>query len=74
MVRSFYQNKDKAGYDAFLTSKGAGPGGIPRLELPGSCRDGGGVLEAMKAFHPRSGRNRSREAAQLKADLDAGRH
>lgn len=51
----FYQNKDKAGYDAFLTSKGLDPAEFPFESFPAHAATVEGVLEAMKAFQPASG-------------------
>jgi len=48
----FYQNKDKAGYDAFLTSKGLDPAEFPFEAFPAHAATVEGVLEAMKAFEP----------------------
>lgn len=67
----FYQNKDKAGYDAFLTSKGLDPAEFPFESFPAHAATVEGVLEAMKAFEPTTPKPQT-EAAQLKADLDAG--
>ena len=68
----FYQNKDKAGYDAFLTSKGLDPAEFPFEAFPAHAATVEGVLEAMKAFEPPAAPKPQTEAAQLKADLDAG--
>lgn len=51
----FYQNKDKAGYDAFLKSKGLDPAEFPFESFPAHAATVEGVLEAMKAFQPASG-------------------
>lgn len=48
----FYQNKDKAGYDAFLTSKGLDPAEYPFESFPAHAATVEGVIEAMKAFAP----------------------
>lgn len=48
----FYQNKDKAGYDAFLKSKGLDPAEFPFESFPAHAATVEGVLEAMKAFQP----------------------
>lgn len=48
----FYQNKDKAGYDAFLKSKGLDPAEFPFESFPAHAATVEGVLEAMKAFAP----------------------
>lgn len=48
----FYQNKDKAGYDAFLTSKGLDPAEFPFESFPAHAATVEGVIEAMKAFAP----------------------
>jgi hypothetical protein len=48
----FYQNKDKAGYDAFLASKGLDPAEFPFEAFPAHAASVEGVLEAMKAFAP----------------------
>lgn len=69
----FYQNKDKAGYDAFLKSKGLDPAEFPFESFPAHAATVEGVLEAMKAFQPPEAAKPLTEAAQLKADLDAGR-
>ncbi len=68
----FYQNKDKAGYDAFLASKGLDPAEFPFEAFPAHAATVEGVLEAMKAFEPPAAPKPQTEAAQLKADLDAG--
>ena len=68
----FYQNKDKAGYDAFLTSKGLDPAEFPFEAFPAHAATVEGVLDAMKAFEPPAAPKPQTEAAQLKADLDAG--
>ena len=51
----FYQNKDKAGYDAFLASKGLDPAEFPFEAFPAHAASVEGVLEAMKAFEPAGG-------------------
>jgi hypothetical protein len=48
----FYQKKDKAGYDAFLRSKGLDPAEFPFEAFPAHAASVEGVLEAMKAFAP----------------------
>ncbi len=48
----FYQNKDKAGYDAFLQSKGLDPAEYPFEAFPAHAATVEGVLDAMKAFQP----------------------
>lgn len=48
----FYQNKDQAGYDAFLRSKGADPAEYPFQSFPAHAAEFGGVIDAMKAFAP----------------------
>lgn len=68
----FYQNKDKAGYDAFLQSKGIDPAEFPFEAFPAHAASVEGVLEAMKTFAPPEAPKPQTEAAQLKADLDAG--
>lgn len=68
----FYQNKDKAGYDAFLQSKGLDPAEFPFEAFPAHAASVEGVLDAMKAFAPPEGPKPATEAAKLKADLDAG--
>jgi len=68
----FYQNKDKAGYDAFLASKGLDPAEFPFEAFPAHAASVEGVLEAMKIFQPPEAPKPQTEAAQLKADLDAG--
>ena len=68
----FYQNKDKAGYDAFLQSKGLDPAEFPFESFPAHAATVEGVLDAMKAFEPPAPAKPQTEAAQLKADLDAG--
>lgn len=50
----FYQNKDKAGYDAFLASKGIDPAEFPFEAFPAHAASVEGVLDAMKAFAPPS--------------------
>ena len=68
----FYQNKDEAGYNAFLQSKGLDPAEFPFQAFPAHAATVEGVLEAMKAFEPPAAPKPQTEAAQLKADLDAG--
>ena len=51
----FYQNKDKAGYEGFLKSKGLDPAEFPFESFPAHAATVEGVLEAMKAFQPASG-------------------
>lgn len=68
----FYQNKDKAGYEGFLKSKGLDPAEFPFESFPAHAATVEGVLEAMKAFQPAEAAKPLTEAAQLKADLDAG--
>lgn len=46
----FYQNKDKAGYEGFLKSKGLDPAEFPFESFPAHAATVEGVLEAMKAF------------------------
>ena len=48
----FYQNKDKAGYDAFLQSKGLDPAEYPFEAFPAHAATVEGVLDAMKTFAP----------------------
>ena len=48
----FYQNKDKAGYNAFLQSKGLDPAEYPFEAFPAHAATVEGVLDAMKAFQP----------------------
>lgn len=48
----FYQNKDQAGYDGFLRSKGVDPAQYPFQSFPAHAAEFGGVLDAMKAFAP----------------------
>lgn len=48
----FYQNKDKAGYDAFLQSKGLDPAEFPFEAFPAHAASVEGVLDAMDAFAP----------------------
>lgn len=48
----FYQNKDKAGYDAFLASKGIDPAEFPFEAFPAHAATVEGVLEAYKTFAP----------------------
>lgn len=48
----YYQNKDKAGYDAFLKSKGIDPAAFPFEGFPAHAASVEGVLDAMKAFAP----------------------
>ena len=50
----FYQNKDKAGYDAFLKSKGLDPAEFPFESFPAHAATVEGVLDAMKAFSGQS--------------------
>ena len=68
----FYQNKDEAGYNAFLQKSGIDPAEFPFAEFPAHAATVEGVLEAMKAFEPPAAPKPQTEAAQLKADLDAG--
>lgn len=51
----FYQNKDKAGYDAFLQSKGIDPAEFPFEAFPAHAASVEGVLEAYKTFAPAPG-------------------
>jgi hypothetical protein len=51
----YYQNKDKAGYDAFLKSKGIDPAAFPFEGFPAHAASVEGVLDAMKAFAPAEG-------------------
>lgn len=46
----FYQNKDEAGYNAFLQSKGIDPADYPFAAFPAHAASVEGVLDAMKAF------------------------
>ena len=48
----FYQNKDEAGYNAFLQSKGLDPAEYPFEAFPAHAATVEGVLDAMKAFQP----------------------
>ena len=48
----FYQNKDEAGYNAFLQKSGIDPAEFPFAEFPAHAATVEGVLEAMKAFEP----------------------
>ena len=48
----FYQNKDEAGYNAFLQSKGLDPAEFPFEAFPAHAATVEGVLDAMKAFSP----------------------
>lgn len=48
----FYQNKDKAGYEGFLKSKGLDPAEFPFESFPAHAATVEGVLDAMKAFQP----------------------
>lgn len=48
----FYQNKDEAGYNAFLQSKGMDPAEYPFEAFPAHAATVEGVLDAMKAFQP----------------------
>lgn len=48
----FYQNKDKAGYEGFLKSKGLDPAEFPFESFPAHAATVEGVIEAMKAFAP----------------------
>lgn len=48
----FYQNKDQAGYEGFLRSKGVDPAEYPFEAFPAHAASFGGVLDAMKAFAP----------------------
>lgn len=68
----FYQNKDEAGYNAFLQSKGMDPAEYPFEAFPAHAATVEGVLDAMKAFQPPAAPKPQTEVAQLKADLDAG--
>jgi hypothetical protein len=68
----FYQNKDEVGYNAFLQKNGLDPAEYPFQEFPAHAASVEGVLEAMKEFQPPAPAKPQTEAAQLKADLDAG--
>jgi len=46
----FYQNKDEAGYNAFLQKSGIDPAEFPFAEFPAHAASVEGVLDAMKAF------------------------
>ena len=48
----FYQNKDEAGYNAFLQSKGLDPAEYPFEAFPAHAATVEGVLDAMAAFQP----------------------
>lgn len=48
----FYQNKDEAGYNAFLQKSGIDPAEFPFAEFPAHAASVEGVLEAMKTFQP----------------------
>lgn len=48
----FYQNKDQAGYNQFLQSKGINPAEYPFEQFPAYAAEYGGVLDAMKTFAP----------------------
>lgn len=48
----FYQNKDQAGYERFLTQNGMNPADFPFEEFPAQAAMFEGALEAMDAFAP----------------------
>lgn len=48
----FYQNKDKAGYEAFLAQNGMDPAEFPFEEFPAHAAMFEGALEAMETFAP----------------------
>lgn len=48
----FYQNKDQAGYTAFLQQNGVDPAQFPFEAFPAHAAKFGGVIDAMKAFAP----------------------
>jgi hypothetical protein len=48
----FYQNKDKAGYEAFLTQNGMDPAEFPFEEFPAHAAMFEGAIEAMESFAP----------------------
>lgn len=68
----FYQNKDEAGYNAFLQSKGLDPAEFPFQEFPAHAATVDGVLEAMKAFQPPAPPEPMSAEAKLAADYKAG--
>ncbi len=51
----FYQNKDKAGYDRFLTQNGMDPAQFPFEEFPAHAAMFEGALDAMDQFAPAPG-------------------
>ena len=68
----FYQNKDKAGYDAFLQSKGLDPAEYPFESFPAHAATVEGVIEAMQAFEPPAAPEPLSAEAKLAADFKAG--
>ncbi|MGL4294936.1 MAG: hypothetical protein ACRCTG_04390, partial [Aestuariivirga sp.] len=68
----FYQNKDKAGYDAFLQSKGLDPAEFPFEAFPAHAASVEGVLEAMKTFAPPEPPKPLSAEGKLAADITAG--
>lgn len=68
----FYQNKDQAGYDNFLRSKGVDPAQYPFQAFPAHAAQFGGVLDAMKAFAPPEPPQPLSPEGKLAADAAAG--
>lgn len=68
----FYQNKDRAGYEAFLRSKGIDPAEYPFEAFPAHAADVEGVLEALDKFAPPEPKGPLSSAGKLQADIDAG--
>lgn len=71
----FYQNKDEAGYNAFLQKSGIDPAEFPFAEFPAHAASVEGVLEAMKTFQPAEpvdeyGRYVAEQTAKGQAPLD----
>ena len=71
----FYQNKDEAGYSAFLQKSGIDPAEFPFAEFPAHAASVEGVLEAMKTFQPAEpvdeyGRYVAEQTAKGQAPLD----
>ena len=68
----FYQNKDKAGYEAFLAQNGMDPAEYPFEEFPAHAAMFEGALEAMDQFAPPKPAEPQSGAGKLAADLAAG--
>jgi len=68
----FYQKQDKAGYEAFLRSKGIDPAAYPFEAFPAHAADVEGVLEALDKFAPPEPTGPLSSAGKLQADINAG--